>query len=82
MRVPSYVTEVIIPSTRATSLLKSPESPNRLLGDGCSGIRGDTEAELRQAPHTVAGEAVGRQAIAVVRPEIMARPTIPQDGER
>ena len=39
-------------------------------------------AELLQAPHTVASEAVGRQATAVVRPEIMGRHTIPQDGAR
>jgi hypothetical protein len=39
-------------------------------------------AELFQASHIVAGEAVGRQATAVVRPESMVRHTMPHDGER
>ena len=60
----------------------SPESPNRLPGYGCSSIQGDKVAELFQASHIMAGEAVGRQATAVVRPEIMVRHTIPHDGER
>ena len=37
---------------------------------------------LFQASHIVAGEATGRQATAVVRPESLDRYTIPQDGER
>jgi hypothetical protein len=39
-------------------------------------------AEPFQALPIVAGEAVGHLATVVVRPEIMVRHTIPQDGAR
>jgi hypothetical protein len=55
MRVPSSVTEIIIASTQTTSLLTFPRKPEQA-----------PRRRLFQAPHIVAGEAVGRQVSAVV----------------
>jgi hypothetical protein len=54
MRVPLPVTEIIIASTRTTRLLTFPRK-----------LEQASRRRLFQAPHTAAGEAVGRRVTAV-----------------